>query len=251
MGERVKNVRRGTYHVVLWRPSFVVLGSDTAALRDDTAAHVGYTSKILCHDKLPLAVGIGGLAEFATDTTETNVPEMIRTEFRVWEAQGRITIHTIAKWAEAVLLPRIQEAKRADPTMKLFSWLIVATCYGGNADSVKIVTNDTVTYDYETLNRTYILPTATLYEWCKTRYGTQNGDPLGMKLHDQLTLAAHARTMISDAIAAEKRLAKEGPLLCGGHAEVVIVDSTGARLVSETPRQGQPSRARRPGSRDR
>jgi hypothetical protein len=53
-------------------------------------------------------------------------------------------------------------------------------------------------------------------------------------------VASFAKGIVEDAIAADKRLSGAGIPHCGGHAEVVIVDSDGARFVYKAPTSGSP-----------
>ncbi len=86
----------GTVLVVLHRPDFVILGSDTGKL-EEMKTGAGQGSKIVCHSSLPLAVAVGGLAEFTINNKTTVVTHLLETQMAAWS--GRVNLRDVMLWA--------------------------------------------------------------------------------------------------------------------------------------------------------
>lgn len=223
----------GTVQVVLWHPGFVVLGSDTARL-EEMKSNAGYGSKIVCHDTLPLAIAVGGMAEFTVDDKETVVIQLLREQFASWK--GRVNLSDVMRWGTAVLLPLVKEANAAwpdEPPMKVS--LIVGLCNGGRAESSVVEIQNGVDFVAGSLNKSAVNYPATLPGWYADRFVRGKPDPFRDKVHDPAVVVAHAKEILEDAIKTDKRRSKGRLPHCGGHAEVVIVDSEGARFVRRAP----------------
>ena len=128
------NLRKhGTFQIMLWRPTFVVIGSDTSAMLNMESV-AGHPSKLVCHDTLPLAIGIGGMAEFTINDKETIVEQLLRDEFPAWGRLERFGIRIVIDWAKTVLQPRVQEGIDDEPHIPQQVTLLVGTMNRGAAE---------------------------------------------------------------------------------------------------------------------
>ncbi len=230
------NLRKhGTFQIVLWRPTFVVIGSDTSAMLNMESV-AGHPSKLICHDTLPLAIGIGGMAEFTINDKETIVEQLLRDEFPAWGRLERFGIRTVIDWAKTVLQPRVQEGIDDEPHIPQQVTLLVGTMNRGAAESALIVIDREVRAPTNWINSTGTLPPASLSEWRDGQLRANPASFYGQKLTKPVDVAQHAKRIVEDAIREEAKLATDREPQCGGHAEVVIVDKAGAKLVHKAPR---------------
>ena len=64
-----------------------ILGSDTASLLDMKTRHA-FSSKLVCHETLSLAIAVSGMAEFTVSNKETVVIQSLRDQFPAWGAKA-------------------------------------------------------------------------------------------------------------------------------------------------------------------
>jgi hypothetical protein len=231
---QLRNVKRGTFQLALYRRDFLILGSDTAAV-ENMKTTAGNMSKIISHDTLPLAIAIGGMAEFAAGGVTRYVKHLLLSEFPTWGMQGGVSPGALYDWARTTLLPLVQGSYEADAPGDQIVSLWLGRYRDGQASSARIVvSHEGVNFCKGMTNSSYVVPTDTLHQWASDRISNPTEDWFGESITDPLACASHAKKLIEDAIAAEKDLAI-GPAQCGGDAEVVMVDSQGARFIFKAP----------------
>ena len=170
-------------------------------------SNAGYGSKIVCHDTLPLAIAVGGMAEFTVDDKETVVTKLLREQFVPWT--GRVNLSDVMRWGTAVLLPLVKEANAAwsdEPPMKVS--LIVGLCNGGRAESGVVEIQNGVEFVAGSLNKSAVNYPATLPGWYADRFVRGKPDPFRDKVHDPAFVVAHAKEILEDAIMTDKRRSK-------------------------------------------
>ena len=199
-------------------------------------SQAGNSSKLVCHGTLPLAFAIGGMGEFTINGKETIIAQLIRDQFPAWGQMGRINFRAFEDWAKAVLLPPLLEARAADPEASNQSvTLTIGFCNGGKAESGMFRIDHEVRFLDKSYNKTVMPHPQTLKVWFSQQSKNKFIDFIGKKKAKSGPLANHAKKTVEDAIKAEKTLVKDGLCHCGGHAEVMIADSNGARFVCQAP----------------
>ena len=230
---RRRNVKHGAIQVAFWRDSFVIMGSDTATVAD-MKHHHEYSSKFVCHDRVPLAIGVSGMAEYTINNKETVVTRSLRDQFLACGASSSVRFRSAMDWAKAILLPLVMKANATYPVDEEgHVTLMVGICNAGRAELGQFRVDHDVRFREESYNRSSVLYPETPEGWYSRRFRRGTGDPYGEKIAEPKRAAVQARSIIEDAIATDRKIARNSVPHCGVEAEVVMVDCRGARFIFE------------------
>lgn len=176
------------------------------------------------------------MGEFTISDKETVVAQLLREQFPLWGARGRTGFPMVMDWAKLILLPLVKEANAAYANMPAYHVsLLVGICNGAKAESGRFCIEQEVKFTDAIYNRSAALYPQNLESWYANRFQKNARDPYGEMITGPQGVAAHAKKIVEEAIAVDKKLTQNNVPQCGGHAEVVIVDSKGAAFVYKAP----------------